>query len=261
MKKLSTGLEVDQRDGLDPVVFCMHGIGGNTASFEPQLRFFSGKQAVIAWNMPGYGGSEPLEAMSFESLARCAVDALDELGLEKAVFVGQSIGGMVALELAARYPARVQALVLIGTTPSFGGRDEAFKQQFLKARLAPLDAGATLPSLAVDFVPQIVGSTASAEVVAAATQSMSEVSAAAYRATIECLVTFNRRADLTNIDAPCLLISGGEDRNAPARTMQKMADKLPNARYHCIEEAGHLINLEAAPQCNALIESFIGELV
>jgi len=117
-----------------------------------------------------------------------------------------------------------------------------------------------MQTLAPAFVPQIVGHKASAEVIAAATASMLAVSNSAYRATIECLVTFNRRDALQTITQPCLLIAGDEDKNAPARTMQKMADSLPDARYHCIEGAGHLINLEAGVECNALIEKFLGEI-
>lgn len=260
MITLSTGLELEQCDGEKPPLFCLHGIGGNTASFEPQLRYFEGKRSIIAWNMPGYGGSAALPEMTFEALADAAVAALDELDIPQAVFVGQSIGGMVALEIAHRYPDRVAAQVLIGTTPSFGGRDQTFKQEFLQARLAPLDAGETMQTLAPEFVPQIVGRNASPEVISAATASMSAVSNAAYRATIECLVTFNRRDALKDMHMPCLLIAGDEDKNAPARTMQKMTDSLPDARYHSIEGAGHLINLEARAECNALIENFLGEL-
>lgn len=259
--KLHSGLSIDQREGSSqPAVFCMHGIGGNTKSFEPQLQYFEGKQKIIAWDMPAYGESTALSEMTFEALADAAITALDELGLQQVVFVGQSIGGMVALEIAHRHPERVAALVLVGTTPSFGGRDESFKDDFLKARLAPLDAGKTMQDLAPKFVPQIVGSKASEAVIAAATASMAAVSIAAYRSTIECLVTFNRRDALATMQMPCLLIAGDEDKNAPARTMQKMADTLPSSQYHCLEGVGHLINLEAADACNRLIEKFLGEL-
>lgn len=260
MRRLSTGLSLDWRAGPGAALFCLHGIGGNSASFAPQLEHFDGVRAIGAWDMPGYGDSRPLPSMSFAALAQAVVAALDELGQARAVLVGQSIGGMVAQEVAHRYPERVAALVLIGTTPSFGGRDETFKEKFLQARLAPLDAGETMQTLAPQFVPQIVGRAAGDAVIAAATASMSVVGNDAYRATIECLVTFNRRAELAQLSMPSLLIAGGEDNNAPARTMQKMAETMPDARYHCIESAGHLINLEAGPACNALIHDFVGEL-
>jgi len=117
---LRTGLEIDQREGEHTPLFCLHGIGGNTQSFQPQLQYFEGTRNIIAWNMPGYGGSAALPEMTFQSLADAAVAALDELKIEQAVFVGQSIGGMVALEMAPH-------LLLVGETrlskKSFSRRD------------------------------------------------------------------------------------------------------------------------------------------
>ncbi|MGB1311851.1 MAG: alpha/beta fold hydrolase, partial [Leucothrix sp.] len=150
-------------------------------------------------------------------------------------------------------------LALIATTPAFGGRDDSFKQQFLADRLKPLDNGLTLADLAPKFVPQIVGSIASDAVIQAATQTMSRVPDESYRAILRCLVTFNRYADTAKITQPSIVIAGSEDTNAPAPTMQKMASKLPNAQFHEIQGAGHLVNMEAANTCNQRLKTFYKE--
>jgi 3-oxoadipate enol-lactonase len=203
--------------------------------------------AAFSHNMPGYGGSEPLDDVTFPALAAKLKDFLDALGLDEVQLVGQSIGGMLALEIACIYPEYVASLALIGTTPAFGGRDDSFKDQFIAARLEPLDAGKTIADLASTFVPEIVGPIASDAVIAAAMASMAAVPEATYRDIIRCLVTFNRRDDLARLE---------HDQNAPSKTMARMAEKITGAQYHEIKGAGHLINLEAGDQTNAILSSF-----
>lgn len=241
------------------LILCLHGIGGGAASFADQMAPLSRHGRIAAWNMPGYGGSAPLDEVTFATLSDAVLRLADDLGAETIDLVGQSIGGMIALETAIRAAERVRTLTLIATTPAFGGRDPSFAEAFLAARLAPLDAGQTMAELAQAFVPQITGPAADARAIAEATATMAAVPPETYRAIIACLVTFNRRDDLARVTAPALVIAGGEDRNAPARTMEKMAAALPDARFHLIDGAGHLVNSEAPRQTNALIQAFLEE--
>ena len=122
---------------------------------------------VLAWSMPGYGQSAPLEALTFQALSAALSQFLAALGLARVHLVGQSIGGMIALDHALRRPGEVASLTLIGTTPAFGGRDDSFKDAFLKARLAPLEAGQTMAQMAAEAAPRLVGQAAPPEVIAA----------------------------------------------------------------------------------------------
>lgn len=246
----------DVGNGDIPIV-CLHGIGGNTNSFRPQLDELSKHARVLALNLPGYGGSRLISPVTFDALAYKVRDFFDAMNIERAVLFGQSIGGMIAIDFAVRFPERVEKLVLAGTTPAFGGRDESFKREFLQARLAPLDAGKTMRELAREFVPEIVGPIASPVDTANAVQSMSEVPLDTYRAIVECLISFNRRDDICNIQHETCLIAGEFDQNAPAKTMQRMAEKMPNAEFHIVKGAGHLINLEAGKTTNAIARKFL----
>ena len=89
---------------------------------------------------------------------------------------------------------------------------------------------------------------------------MSRVPAATYRSAIECLVTFDARAYLAEIAVPTLVVAGGADRNAPAPMMERMAAKIPGARYVEIEGAGHLANLERPDRFNEILMSFLKEV-
>jgi 3-oxoadipate enol-lactonase len=242
--------------GPDAIVF-LHGIGGDAQSFAPQLDALSRTRRAVAWNMPGYGGSEPALSLSFAALADALEELLDRLNLARVDLFGHSIGGMVALEFAATRPDRVRSLILCATTPAFGSKDGSFEQEFLKARLGPLDAGKTMKDVAATAMPAMVGEGADPAGVALAQEAMSAVPAEAYRAAIKCLVTFDRRASLGEIAAPTLVIAGERDPNAPARTMARMAEKMPNARYVEIADAGHLLPYERPAEINRLIAEFL----
>jgi len=255
VKKIK-GIVYEDR-GLSKIpIICLHGIGGDTTSFQPQLEYLSSDCRIIAWNMPGYGGSAPLREVSFETLTRKLRDFIIDLNISAVHLCGQSIGGMLALEMAFVYPKLITSLVLIGTTPAFGGKDETFKEEFTNARLKPLDEGKTIKELSESFIREVVGPEVSDIILENAKKSMAAVPEKTYRDIINCLVKFNRREDITNLKIPCCIISGEFDRNAPAKTMARMAEKIPNSEYHEIKGAGHLINLEAGDITNKILSEF-----
>ena len=287
---IAAGIEYDMA-GTGPQVLCLHGIGGGIDSFRPQMdaavanpgsgsvsrnetragtrdksgiaRRDSPSPAlegfqILAWNMPGYGASTAeVWPPGFAYLSAALGDFIASIGHETVHLVGQSLGGMLALEHALRRPEQVSSMVLIGTTPSFGGRDNSFGDAFLKARLAPLDAGLGMAGMAKAETPGLVGPAASPEAIRSIETLLAAVTEETWRGILRCLVTFNRRNDLERVAQPCCLIAGSHDWNAPARTMKWMAEKLPCAELHVIENAGHMINQEDPEQTNAIIGRFL----
>lgn len=242
----------------DTIVF-MHGIGGDDSSFEQQIAALSDQYRVVAWNMPGYRGSEVRQPASFESLAQSLLALTDELEVQRLHVAGQSIGGMVAQEFYHRYPQRVDSLILIATTAAFGGKDDRFRDAFLRARLKPLDNGVSMEALAGQAIPAVTGSAISPVALQQAVAAMAHLSEAVYRDILQCLVTFNRREALPQITCPVCLIAGSEDTNSPAATMAKMAARLEHSEYHELAGAGHLVNTEMPEQCNQIIRQFLNK--
>ena len=238
-------------------VVLLHGIGGGGETFAPQLEALADGFDVIAWNMPGYGGSRLDGEMTFAGLAEALEDLLDRLKAERADLVGHSIGGMVAQEFVATRPDRVRSLVLSGTTAAFGSKDGSFQEKFVRDRLAPLDAGQTMAALAKVAADRLVGPDADPFAGPAIQAAMAAVPADTYRAAIRCLATFDRFADMAGIATPTLLVAGEVDRNAPARTMESMSRKIPGARYACLPATGHMAPLEQPAAFNALVREFL----
>ena len=238
----------------------LHGIGGNRHSFDDFLADLPAGWRAAAWDMPGYGDSAALDEMTFESLASSAVAILDDLGAAQATVLGHSMGGMIAQEVAARHPDRVNALVLFATTPAFGGRDESFKEKFLADRLRPLDEGKTPADIAPQLVGAMFGDATSQAAKDRAAASMAAVPAAAYRQALTCIVNFNRIAELAGISCPALVLAAENDALAPPRTMTRMAEKIPAAEYICLSGLGHLANYEDPPAFNQAVSTFLTSL-
>jgi pimeloyl-ACP methyl ester carboxylesterase len=167
---------------------------------------------------------------------------------------------MLALEFAVTFPQRVRALVLSATTPAFGSRDGSFQREFLKARLAPLNAGRTMAELAPEFAPNLIGSGSVPGAAPTAIKLMSELPEATFRAGLACLVTFDRRADLARMAVPTLLIAGDEDTNAPLKTMTRMAEAIPGARLEVLARTGHLAPLECPDRFADVVRRFLVQL-
>jgi 3-oxoadipate enol-lactonase len=244
--------------GAGPTVLMLHGIGGGHLSFAPQVETLasSGYRAV-AWDMPGYGRSAPIEPYNFKGLAQSCIALIEALKCGDVVLVGHSMGGMVAQEVMARRPELVSKLVLCGTSPSFGKADGQWQREFIAQRTAPLDAGKSMAELAEVLVPQIVGPGSLPEGVRLATHCMSLVPASTYRRALEALVTFDRRANLPRIQVPTLVVAGEHDPNAPPSMMKKMADAIARSTYLEMRGIGHLQNLEAPDEFDGLLLNFL----
>jgi hypothetical protein len=122
---------------------------------------------------------------------------------------------MVGQTAMRRRPDGYCAAVRVGTSPAFGDAKGEFQQRFIADRLGPLDAGATMPELAISIIDGIMGPNPDASGRSLAIDTMAATPASTYRAAIKCLVTFDERANLPNIGVPVL--SRGRARPRAAR--------------------------------------------
>jgi 3-oxoadipate enol-lactonase len=254
--------------GSGHTVLMLHGIGGGHLAFAPQLETFAlaGYRAV-AWDMPGYGYSAPIEPYTFKGLAESCIHLIESLqGTQSAgvTLLGHSMGGMVAQEVIARRPDLISRLVLSGTSPAFGRKPDgtvaqAWSAKFVSERVAPLDAGKSMHDVANTLVPQMIGPGALPEGVQLALRCMSEVPAATYRRALEALVTFDRQIDLRRIAVPTLLLAGEFDKSAPPSVMKAMAQAIVDSRYAELPGVGHLTNMEAPDEFDEAVLAFLAD--
>jgi pimeloyl-ACP methyl ester carboxylesterase len=244
---------------LSSIVF-LHGVGGSARAFAPQLASFAAAGfAPVAVDLPGYGRRSAVRTMDFEGLGRDLEAAVFELGLQRPVLVGHSLGGMVAQTTLRRRPEGYAAAVLCCTSPAFGNPSGDFQRRFVADRLEPLEGGKTMAELAAGMIDDIVGPKPDAAGRALAIECMATVPTETYRAAVQCLTRFDERGNLASIRVPVLCLSGEHDRNAPPPMMERMAGRIPGARYVCLPGVGHLPNLEAPAAFDAAIIGFLRE--
>ena len=256
----------------DTVVFLLHGVGGGKEAWPDAMKVLVGAGfRVVAWDMPGYGASPAISPIDNEGFARAlerlidSINASDAAGKDAAyrsgawhnIILGHSMGGMIAQEAVALFPEKIHGLILSGTSPAFGKPGGDWQQQFLQSRFAPLDAGRGMAGLAPELARGMMAPEASDAVVAQAAAIMSRVPEASYRASLSAIVSFNRLENLTNIQVPTLCISGEHDKNAAPFVMEKMAARIPGAKYLCLKGAGHIANMEKPAEFNAVVLDFM----
>ena len=240
-----------------PVVF-LHGLGGSRTSWEPQLRGLSDEFRAIAWDMPGYGASAPVEPLTFAAVADAVARLLDAAGVDRAHLVGESFGGMHALHTALHHPDRVGCMVLANTSPAFGldGTDPA---AWRAARLAPLDAGLTPADIAVDVLTAVAGPGLGDEGLAMRAAAFARIPSTGLRAAVECLPSHNVLDRLVEIAAPTLVVAGELDAETPVAYARALVDGLPNAELVVLDGIGHLAVSEAPETVNRLVRTFLAK--
>lgn len=251
------GFDVAWRESGDgpPVVF-LHGLGGTRTAWGPQLRGLNDRFRCIAWDMPGYGESAPVNPLTFEAIAQSLVSLLDHLDLPEVDMVGLSFGGMHALHTALNFPDRVRRMVLADTSPAFG-MDGTTATHWIASRLGPLDAGRTLAEAAEVIVDAITAVTLTGVERAETIEAFGQIPTDGFRAAVMCLPTNDVRSRLAEIQHACCVIVGELDEETPVSYAQVLAEGIANAEFHVLDGVGHLSPAEDPGRFNELVSRFL----
>ena len=246
--------------GHGPTVLMLHGSGGSFRSFAPQVETLASLGfRGVAWSMPGYGLSVPIEPYSFMGLAASCAYLIEVLMAEAprpgVALVGQGMGGMLALEVALRRPDLVRQLVLVATAPAVLPGDGY--DRHITDGLQWLDEGRDMFATADTLLPRLVSPGALPEGVQLATFCQSQVHAATWRRALLAMRGFDRRSALGQIAAPTLLVAGEHDRVTPPGTLQSMAHAMADASLLTLPGAGHLPHLEQPDAFDEALVSFL----
>ena len=117
----------------DPAIVLLHGLLFDGGMWRAQVEPLAAIGRVLVFDGPGHGRSEAPPPFSLEDHCEALTDALTALGVDRAVLVGLSWGGMVAMRVAIQHPARVAALALFDTSADAETRGRAVKYRMLAA--------------------------------------------------------------------------------------------------------------------------------
>ena len=207
----------------------LHGLGGSRTSWEPQLTGLKSEFRCIAWDMPGYGASDPVAPLTFATIADSVARLLDAAAVERAHLVGESFGGMHALHTALRHPERVGP-------PRAGQHQPRLRpRRHRPRRLAgrpprPLDAGRTPADIAEQVLTSVAGPSLDAGDSGHAGRRLRPHPVDGLRAAVECLPSHNLLDRLAEINTPALVVAGARlDAETPPSYARALAEGLPDA--------------------------------
>jgi pimeloyl-ACP methyl ester carboxylesterase len=234
----------------EPPVILIHGAGGNHLAWPAEIRRIPG-QRVLAIDLPGHGKTPGVAQQSIAAYTHQMVEFLGALGLYQAVFVGHSMGGAVALDLAIRHPAHVAGLGLIATG-AYLGVDPGFLENLAN----PL----TVPSALQAFGARAFGPQASQAVIEKSMQVMRETRPSVLYGDWRACSDFDQREAVGRIEAPTWVIAGAEDRLIPMAYAHFLAERIPTARLQVVAGAGHMVTLEQPDRVAHGLQQFLTAL-
>lgn len=255
MNALLSGLKV-RDEGTGPALVMLHGIGGSSATFDPQYDELGGRLRLIAWDAPGYGESQdPAAPLSMDDYAdRVAALIEERCGADGAHVLGMSWGGVIATRLALRRPDLVRGLVLGSSTVGSGVTEEGAAA--IRARASQL-ADDPQAFTAARAARLLVDDATGADVDAAASAMLAAIRPAGYASAVESMAATDHTEALPSIDLITLVMAGDRDEITGHEPAQALAGGIPGAVYVMLRGAGHLANRDHPEAFNAWLESFI----
>ena len=233
----------DVGNGTIPVLF-VHAFPVDRRMWRRQLERFEGR--AIAVDLRGFGASPPAPG-TVDDYADDLRDVLDARSVERAVVVGLSMGGYIAMAFARMHSRRLAGLLLADTKAGADndeakkGRDANIERARTEGVVAVFDA-----MRAKVFAPESDPAHVAELRALAASQSPEGVVAA--------LEMMRDRPDATsalaNIHVPTTIVVGGKDAATPPSEADVMARAIPGARLVLIEDSGHFSNVERADEFN-----------
>jgi pimeloyl-[acyl-carrier protein] methyl ester esterase len=248
------------RRGSGPAVVLLHGWGLHGGVWSDVAAALVGEFCVTAVDLPGFGRSRDCWRAGADREA-LADQLLEELP-DPAVWIGWSLGALLALTAAQRAPQRVARLVLIGATPRFAqAADWLCAMPLATLRQFGADLADDHEKTVLRFLSLNLGDGESDRQLLRRLRALltahGEPDPGALRQGLRLLEQADLRAALPNIETPTLVLHGRRDRLAPIAAAEYLVERLPNARAAVIDAAGHAPFLSHPAETLVAVRDFL----
>ena len=250
------GLFAADTAGYGEAVMLVHAIGCDHRMWDELAAHLARRFRVVRVDVRGHGRSPvPKRPYSLEGLARDVLEVLDRLGIDKAHWVGLSMGGMIGQAFALEHGEHLGRLVLANTTSSYGpeGRRmwEARAKAVEEGGLEAIKDMVMSRYFSDDFCER------HADVVERVAQRFLETPPQGYLGCCDAIKELDYDADLPRIRARTLVVAGEKDAGTPPSMSEAIASRIPGARLAVIAGAAHLSAVEKPVEFNALVRDFL----
>ncbi len=228
---------IDSGSG-EPLVL-IHGLGANASSWRQQLEELSQVYRIVAMDLRGHGqsGHRPDEPATIRVFASDIIALVKGLGLKQAHFCGNSLGGMIAMEIWVRAPALMKSLTLVDTTAFFPPPHilEEFLHLFDNMEMAAWGRF---------MAPRLLQHGAPANLVEEVVEEIAATNRAAYRQGLKAAFLADYRWALPAMEIPTLILVGEEDQSTPMGYARYLQSQIKDAKLLVVANAAHLPHRE-----------------
>jgi 2-succinyl-6-hydroxy-2,4-cyclohexadiene-1-carboxylate synthase len=246
-----------------PTVLFLHGFMGSAADWRDVTTVLGDRVRCLAADLPGHGASLglPPEEYTVDGAARALLDLLDELGIERSIVVGYSMGGRLALYFALRHPERCAGLFLESASPGIEKAAEREAWRYADEEKAKRLASSDFGEFLADWYRQpLFASLARCEgLVERAVEERRRNYPAELARSLRGMGAGNQPSlwgELSRLQAPVLAVAGALDEKY-AMIADRMASFNPKIRLAVIPGVGHNIHLESPSAFIALLRRFL----
>ncbi|MFW5876432.1 MAG: 3-oxoadipate enol-lactonase [Myxococcota bacterium] len=239
-----------------PVVVLSHSLGSHRGIWDPQVPVFGRHLRVLRYDTRGHGGSAvPLGPYRLDEMAEDVRGLLDALRIERAAFVGISMGGMIGQALALQHPDRLHALVLCDTTseipeaarPMWEERIRVTREQGMEPHVEP-----TVQRWFTEPFRR-----AHPEVVDRVRGMIRDTDPEGYVACCHAIEELQLTERLAEIRVPTLVVAGAEDPATTPGVARGLHDRIEGSELSVLESASHLCNMEQPEAFNRAVGDFL----
>ena len=252
-------LNVEITGSLDlPKIIFSNSLGSDLRMWNPQVEAMKDKYCIIRYDKRGHGKSSPAQGpYSFDMLENDVIKIMDNLEVEKANFVGLSMGGMTSLGLALKHQNRFDKFVCCAARADMPPPMQDGWNQRIAVVKESDTAGVVNGSLERWFSEKFIIDPANIDVINLSKDMITNTSKEGYIGSCEAIKKLDYLKELSTINREILYISGEIDMGAPAMAMEEMHHLTPNSKYECISGAAHILNIECAEEVNNIILKFL----
>lgn len=237
---------------------CLHGFGGDKETWLLLAASLGRERGMVLIDLPGHGGSSlPVQPVTIGFHAAAVWRVLDQIGISSAILCGNSMGGGVALRMAADQPQRVAALILVASVGS---------DVHQHAAVAAWRAGPN-PLIPEEHEVDDFIATAFDAPTLIPRSVIRYVAITRARAAVKLRRLFDDFAtgqgaegvpgELQSITMPALVIHGDRDQIVDRATATQLSQRLPQAELHAMDRVGHAPQIEAPRRTAGLITDFL----
>lgn len=250
------------RKGSGPAVVLIHGFASSIFTWKDVVPALALRHDVVALDLPGFGGSDIPHPLAGSMYPGIVFAVMDRLAIDRAAVVGNSLGGSVAVAMAAERPERVASLVLID---SAGFNFDTGDRPLLLRLIAAPGVGAALEKVPVRRRLVAAGleqvffddTLVTAERVDEYSVPMSRPGAAQAAADLLTSKSPPFAEVVRRVRAPALVIWGRDDTWIPAAHARRFTEAIPGSTAVLLESCGHVPQEEKPAEVSALIGGFL----